>query len=82
MEQQIITEITGYLGLIFALLALTFKNDTHFKISQTFSSLFFAMHFFLLDSYIGAITCAIGFLSLSIAIWKNNRKINWILSFY
>ena len=76
MEQQLITEFTGYFGLLLALLALTFKNDLHFKISQTFSSLFFSIHFYLLESYIGAITCGLGFLSLSIAIWKNNKKIN------
>lgn len=76
MEQQLIKEFTGYFGLVLALLALTFKNDLHFKISQTFSILFFSIHFYLLDSYIGAITCGLGFLSLSIAIWKNNKKIN------
>ena len=76
MEQQLITEVIGYFGLLLALLALTFKNDLHFKISQTFSSLCFAIHVYLLDSYIGVITCGLGFLSLSIAIWKNNKKIN------
>lgn len=76
MEQQLITDFTGYLGLILALLALTFKNDLHFKISQTFSSLLFSIHFYLLDSFIGSITCALGFLSLAISILKNNKKIN------
>jgi hypothetical protein len=74
--ENIITEIFGYIGLILALLALTFKDDKYFKVTQTLSSLFFAIHFLLLDSYIGAITCGLGFISLSIAIWKNNRKIN------
>ena len=74
--ETIITEVTGYLGLFFAILALTFKNDNYFKTSQTLSSLLFSVHFYLLDSYMGAITCLLGFLSLSISLWKNSRNIN------
>lgn len=74
--ENILTEFSGYLGLFFAILALTFKNNRHFKTSQTLSSLLFTVHFYLLGSYMGAITCGLGFISLSFSIWKNNRNIN------
>lgn len=74
-----ISEFIGYSAFFISIIALLMPTDKSFKISQAFVSLLFFIHFYLEGGIVGAISMAIGFFSLLISLYYQNKKILTIL---
>ncbi len=72
-----LVEVFGYLALFFGMFAYFFKDDFKFKLNQLICTMFFGFHFYLMESWAGAISVAIGFVSLLLSMTLKNKMINY-----